>query len=99
MKKTSKKIYFVEFRGKPFLGLAQLSKIYYYYYYLLFSVNIKPLRHHFGHSLCLGFGIKPKPFVDGNKPTTRLIGVAKIETKAKPIVANSFPKTKNQGHI
>ena len=35
--------------------------IFYYYYYLfiiyLFSVNIKPLRHRFGLSLCLGLAI------------------------------------------
>ena len=37
----------LKFRGKPFLGLAQLSKIFIY----LFSVNIKPPRHRFGFSL------------------------------------------------
>jgi hypothetical protein len=37
----------LKFRGKPFLGLAQLSKIFIY----LFSVNINPPRHRFGFSL------------------------------------------------
>ena len=41
----------LKFRGKPFLGLAQLSKIFYYY----LSVNIKPPRHRFGFSLAWGW--------------------------------------------
>ena len=41
----------LKFRGKPFLGLAQLSKIFYYY----LSVNIKPPRHRFGFSLDWGW--------------------------------------------
>ena len=30
---------------------------YFHYYYLSFSVNIKPPRHRFGLSLCLGLAI------------------------------------------
>ena len=42
MKTTSKKNIFVippKFRGKPFLGLAQLSKIFYFFLYIYISLN------------------------------------------------------------
>ena len=44
----------LKFRGKPFLGLAQLSKI---FIIIIYSVNIKPPRYRFGLSLCLGLAI------------------------------------------
>ena len=56
----------LKFRGKPFLGLAQLSKIFIYFISIIIisSVNIKPTRHRFGFSLAWdwqlgGNGIKP----------------------------------------
>ena len=45
----------LKFRGKSFLGLAQLSKI--FIIIIISSVNIKPPRHRFGLSLCLGLAI------------------------------------------
>jgi hypothetical protein len=56
-KKTKKKLFSIplKFKGKPFLGLAQLSKIFYLLLLFIYSVNIKPPRHRFGFSLACGW--------------------------------------------
>ena len=41
----------------PLSGIIQIGHKSGYYYYYLFSVNIKPPRHRFGRSLCMGFAI------------------------------------------
>ena len=56
----------------PFYNLRSSSYFHYIHksgfiiYYFISSVNIKPPRHRFGLSLCMGLAIKPCPFQISN---------------------------------